>query len=96
MDTMEYNIVEDMKKTRESISLHELKKLKQQQKMLLRELNVVHVSPLLAVVVSQVAKCMVKPSTSSNKFDPIDVILSGDISNSHTPPLILMKIFILV
>ena len=36
-NTMEYNIVEDMKNIKENISLNEMTKLKQQQKILLRE-----------------------------------------------------------
>ena len=39
-DTNEYNVVEDMKKVRAKISIHELNKLKQQQNILLRDLNV--------------------------------------------------------
>ncbi len=45
-DPMNYNIVEYMKKTRANISLHELIKLKHQQNLLLKELNVVPSSPL--------------------------------------------------
>lgn len=49
---MDYNIVEDMKKTRGNISLHELSKLKHQQKLLLKELNAVPSSPLPTSVLS--------------------------------------------
>lgn len=90
VDTIEYNIVEDMKKARENISLHELSKLKHQQKLLLEELNVVHASPLPAVVLSKASRGMGKPpNDSSNKVDPTDAILIGDRSNSITPPFLL-------
>lgn len=78
-----------MKKTRSDISLHELSKLKKQQKIFLRELNAVPTSPLPAAVESQAAKGMGKPLTASNKVDPIDVILIDDISLSHMPPFLL-------
>jgi len=50
---MEYNIIEDMKKTSTNITFYELSKLKHQQKLLLKELHVVPVAPLPAVVISQ-------------------------------------------
>ena len=40
-DEMEYNIIEDMKKTRANITFYELSKLKHQQKVLLKELHAV-------------------------------------------------------
>lgn len=88
-DTVEYNIVEDMKKTRAKISQHELTKLKQQQKILLRELKAIPVSPLPSVVVTQAAYDMGKPPSSSNKLDPSDLVLIGDRSISHIPPFLL-------
>lgn len=60
-DTIEYNIVEDMKKIKANISLHELTKLKQQHKCLLKELNIVFASPLLTVVVFKASNGMGKP-----------------------------------
>lgn len=78
-----------MKKTRENISLHEITKLKQQQKNLLRELKVVPVSPLPSVVVTQAAYDMGKPPSSSNKVDPSNLVLISDRSISHIPPFLL-------
>ena len=45
-DSMEYNIVDDMKKTKANITMFELSKLKHQQKLLLKELNDVPSIPL--------------------------------------------------
>lgn len=67
---MEYNIVEEMKKTGENISLHELTKIKQQQIFLLRELKVVLVSPLASAIVTQASYDIGKPQSSSSKVDP--------------------------
>jgi len=53
---MEYNIVENMKSTRDNITLHELRKLKHQQNLLLKELKVIPTSPLPATVISQAAQ----------------------------------------
>ena len=73
---MEYNIVEDMKKTRANITLFELSKLKHQQKVLLKELHVVLVAPLPAAVISQASHDMGRPPTSTmNKVDPNDIEL---------------------
>ena len=55
---MEYNIVEDMKNTKENILLHEMTKLKQQQKILLRELKAVLVGPIQPPVIAQASKDM--------------------------------------
>ena len=55
-DSMDYNIIEDMKKTRANISLHELSKIKHQQNLLLKELNAVPASPLPNGVISKEAK----------------------------------------
>ena len=87
--TMEYNIVEDMKKSRTNISLHELTKLKQQQKILLRELKAVPVSPLPFAIITQATYDMGKPPSSSNKVDPSDLVLISDRSIYHIPPFIL-------
>ena len=51
---MDYNIVEGMNKTRANICLHELNKLKHQQKLLLKELNATPISPLPSGVVAKV------------------------------------------
>lgn len=88
-DIVEYNIVKDMKKMRENTSLHKLTKLKQQQKILLRELKAVPVSPLPSIVVSQAAYDMGKPPSSSNKVNLTDLVLIRDRSISHTPPFLL-------
>ena len=45
-ESMDYNIVDDMKKTKANITMFELRKLKHQQKLLLKELNAVPCSPL--------------------------------------------------
>lgn len=76
-----------MNKTRANISLHELSKLRNQQKLLLKELNAVPSSPLPTSVLSKAAKGSGKPP--SDKVDANDVVLIGDRSNSHTPPFIL-------
>ena len=54
-DEMEYTIIEDMKKTRENITFHELCKLKHHQKLLLKELKAVPTTSLPAAVISQAA-----------------------------------------
>jgi len=89
LDTLEYNIVEDMKNTRANISLRELTKCKQQQRIILRELKTIPISPLSSVVVTQAAYDMRKPPSSSNKVNPSDLVLIGDSSISHTPPFLL-------
>ena len=78
-----------MKNTRENISLHELTKLKQQQKVLLRELKAVSVYPLPSIVVTQATYDMGKPPSSSNKVNPSYLVLIGDKYISHTPPFLL-------
>ena len=52
-DEMEYNIVEDMKKTRANITFRELSKLKHKKKWLLKELHVVPITPLPVAIISQ-------------------------------------------
>lgn len=87
---MEYNIVDYMKNTMENIIFHHLSKLKHRQKLLLKELKAVPISPLPIVVISQAAQEMVRhPSTSLNKIDPTDIALIGGRSKSHTPPFLL-------
>lgn len=55
-DSMDYNIVEEMEKTRAHISLYELSKLKHQHKLLLKELNAAPSSPLPTSVLSKATK----------------------------------------
>ena len=87
---MEYNIIEDMKKTRANITLYELSKLKHQRKIMLKELHAVLVAPLLAAVLSKASHNMGKPPTNAtNKIDPTDIALIGGRSRSHTPPFLL-------
>ena len=89
-DEMEYNIIEDMKKTRANITFYELSKLKHQQKVLLKELHVVPEKPLPAPVISQASHEMGRPPTNViNKVDPKDIAFIGGRSRSHTPPFIL-------
>ena len=87
---MEYNIVEDMKKNRANITFHELRKLKHQQKLLLKELHAIPVTPLPATIISQASHEMGRPPTNvTNKVDPNDIALIGGRSRSHTPPFLL-------
>ena len=73
-----------MKKIKANISLHEVAKLKQQQKFLLKELNEVLASPLPAPVTAKASKGVGKPpNDTSEKIDSSDAILIGDRSNSH-------------
>jgi len=87
---MEYNIVDDMKKTRANIIFHDLRKLKHQHKLLLKEIKAVPISPLPAAVISQAAQEMGRPPiTSLNKIDPTDIVLIRGRYKSHTPPFLL-------
>ena len=87
---MEYNIIEDMKKTRAHITFYELSKLKYQQKLLLKELHAVPVSRLLVVVISQASHEVGRPpNTVFDKVDANDIALIGGRSRSHTPPFLL-------
>lgn len=89
-DEMEYNIVEDMKMTRDNITLSELGMLKHQQKVLLKELHAIPVAPLPAAVISQASHDMGRPPTNAmNKVDPNDIALIGGRLRSHTPPFLL-------
>jgi len=73
-DEMEYNIIEDMKKTRANITFYELSKLKHEQKVILKEVHVVPVAPLPADVISQDSHEMGRPPTNViNKVDPNDI-----------------------
>lgn len=75
------------------MSLHELTKLKQQQKILLRELKAVLIAPLPSAVVTQATYDMGKSPSSSNKVNPTDLVLTGDRSISHTPHFFLLMRF---
>lgn len=87
---MEYNIIEDMKRTRANITLYELSKLKHEQKIMMKELHAVPVAPLPAAVLSQASHNMGRPPTNAiSKIDPNDIALIGGISRSHTPPILL-------
>lgn len=61
---MDYNIIEDMKKTKENITMFKLSKLKHQHKLLLKELNDVPSSPLPNVVLSKAANDPGQPPPS--------------------------------
>eukprot|EP00253_Pinus_taeda_P031155 PITA_31155 len=90
LDEMEYNIVEDMKKTRANITLYELSKLKHQQKIMMKELHAVPVAPLPAAIISKASQNMGRPpSNTTNKIDPNNIALIGGRSRSHTPPFLL-------
>ena len=87
---MEYNIIEDMKKTRSNITFYELSKLKHHEKVLLKELHVVPVSPLPTAIISQASHEMGRPPNNViNKVDPNDIALIGGRLRSHTPPFLL-------
>lgn len=89
-DEMEYNIIEDMKKTRANITFYELSKLKHQQKLLLKELHAIPVAPLHATVILKASHEMGRPpNTVINKVDPNDISLIGGRSRSHTIPFLL-------
>ena len=60
-DTVEYNIVEYMKKIKANISLHEMKKLKQQKNFFLRELKEILVEPIQPPIIAQASKDTGKP-----------------------------------
>lgn len=78
-----------MKNNMANISLHELNKLKKQQKIILRELKAIHVAPLPSTMVTQAAYNMGRPPSYLNKVNPLDLVLIGDRSISHTPPFLL-------
>jgi len=86
-DSMDYNIIEDMKKTKENITMFELSKLKLQQKNLLKELDAVPSSPLPNAVLYKAANEIGKPPPS--RVEATDVVLIRGRSNSHTPHFLL-------
>ena len=75
-DSMDYNIIDDMKKTKANITMFELSKLKHQQKLLLKELNAVPSSPLPNAVISKAANDSGQPP--SGRIEATDTILIGD------------------
>ena len=81
---MEYNIIDDMKKTRANITLYELSKLKHQQKIMMKELHAVPTTSLPTAVASH--NLGRPPTNEINKIDPNDIALIGGRSRSHTPP----------
>lgn len=88
--TMEYNIIENMKKVKDNISFYEVAKINQQHKYLLKQLNVVHASHFSIVVTSKASKGIGKPSIDPlDKIDLTNAMVIGDRSNSHTPPFLL-------
>lgn len=60
---------------------------KHQQKLLLKELNVVPSSPLPNAVFSKAANDLGQPPPG--RVEATDAVLIGDRSNSHTPPFLL-------
>lgn len=90
-DSMDYNIIEDMKKTKTNITMFELSKLKHKQKLLLKELDAVPSSPLPNVVLSKAANEIGKPPLS--RVEATDAVLIGDRSNSHTSFLLAYEIY---
>jgi len=86
-DSMDYNIIEDMKKTKANITMFELSKLKHQQKLLLKELHAIPFSPLPNSVLSKAVNDSGQPP--SGRVEATDAVLIGDRSNSHTPPFLL-------
>ena len=87
---MEYNIVDDMKKTRDNITLYELSKLKHPQKIMMKELHAVPIVPLPTAVLSQASHNMGRPPTNAiNKIDSNEISLIGGRSRSHTPLFLL-------
>lgn len=73
-----------MKKTKANITMFELSKLKDQQKLLLKELNVVPSTPLPS---ARAANNSGQPP--AGMVEATDSVLIGDKSNSHTPRFLL-------
>jgi len=94
-DGIEYDIVENMKTTKANISLYEVNILKKKHKILLNDFNATPKSPLSMNVVTiktKNTKTMSK-SPSFDKMKHVGVILTGDRSNSHTPPFLIIFYF---
>lgn len=70
---MDYNIVDDMKKTKANITMFELRKLKHQQKLFLKELNAVPSLPLPSAKVANDSG-----QSPSRRVEATDMILIGD------------------
>lgn len=86
--------MQDMKKVKANISLMRLVNLKQQQKILLKEINAVPASSLPTIITAKHSKGKGKPpNVSFDRIDPSDAILIRDRSNSHTPPFLLIFYF---
>lgn len=84
---MGYNIIDDMKKTRANVTLYELSKLKHQQKIIMKELNVVPTTFLPTSIAFH--NMGIPPPNAINQIDPNDIALIGGRSRSHTPPFLL-------
>jgi len=70
-DEMDYNIIDDMKKTRANITLYELSKLKHQQKIMMKEL---HAIPTTFFPTAMATHNMGRPPiNTTNKIDPNDI-----------------------
>lgn len=78
---LDYNIVEDMKKTRANISLCELIKLTGQRDILLRALD--------KTSIGNVASSSKGPSKSPRSFTSVLNVLRMEEANSHCPPFLL-------
>ena len=73
-----------------NITFHELRKLKHQKKLIVKELHAIPVAPLPTTVISQASHEMGRPPTNvTNKVDPNDIALIGGRSRSYTPPFLL-------
>jgi hypothetical protein len=89
-DQLDYDLVEDMKRTRENIYFYELKNLKQKRNNLLKALDSNNVEKQTTTVVNKDKEKISQNSTSNkNKQVNVNDVLIGDKSNSHTPPFIL-------
>ena len=80
MDSMDYNITEDMKKTKANITMFELSKLKHQHKLVLKELNVVPSFPLPNAIISKATNEIGKPPRG--RVEATNAILIEDRSNA--------------
>jgi hypothetical protein len=89
-DQLDYDLVEDMKRTRENISFYELTKLKQQRKNLLKALDNNNVEKQTTATASKdKGKTSLNSASDKNKQVNANDVLIGDKSNSHTPPFLL-------
>jgi hypothetical protein len=80
-DKIDYDIIEDMKKTRENISLYEISKLKSQYNSLLRALGVSYKTIPSSTTMTNKEKNLIVQTLSSDV--DIGSILIGDRSRSQ-------------